>query len=211
MQAVTVTMTKMLKLVLASSSPRRQMLLAQAGYDFDVVDPPIEEPTDLGPALMPAERAEALAYFKARSVADGMEGAYVIGADTVVAAGGESAEVLGKPADRVEAERMLRSLSGTRHRVITGVALLGPGARRQIASDATHVTMRPMTDAQIEAYIESGEWIGKAGAYAIQETADRFVEKIEGSWSNVVGLPIEMVTRMIAAAGAGRGESDRAR
>lgn len=209
MQAATVT--GMLKLVLASSSPRRRMLLAEAGYDFDVVDPPIEEPADLGSELSPAERAEALAYFKARSVADGMGRAYVIGADTVVASAGESAQVLGKPADRVDAERMLRSLSGTRHQVITGVALLGPGARRQIASDLTHVTMRPMTDAQIEAYIESGEWIGKAGAYAIQETADRFVDKIEGSLTNVVGLPVELVIRMISAAGAGRGESDRAR
>ncbi len=208
MQAVTVT--TMLKLVLASSSPRRRMLLAGAGYDFEVVDPPMEEPTDMGSALTPAERAEALGYFKARSVADGMKDACVIGADTVVACAGESAVVLGKPADRAEAERMLRSLSGTRHQVITGVALLGPGDRRQIASAVTHVTMRPMTDAEIEAYIESGEWIGKAGAYAIQETADRFVDKVEGSFSNVVGLPIEMVIGMIASAGAGRGESERA-
>jgi len=184
------------------------MLLAEAGYDFDVVDPPIEEPTDLGAELSPAERAEALAYFKARTVADGLDGGYVIGADTIVALPGESAEVIGKPADRIEAERMLRSLSGTRHQVITGVALLGPGGHRQIASAVTHVTMRPMTDAEISAYIESGEWIGKAGAYAIQETADRFVDKVEGSFSNVVGLPIEMVTGMLAAAGASRGESD---
>jgi len=187
------------------------MLLAEAGYDFEVVDPPIEEPTGLGPALSPVERAEALAYFKARSVADGKPRAYVIGADTVVATAGKSAKVLGKPADRVEAERMLRDLSGTLHQVITGVALLGPGGHRQIASAVTHVTMRPMTDAEIEAYVESGEWIGKAGAYAIQETADRFIERIEGSLTNVVGLPIEMVTRMIASARAGRGESDRAR
>ncbi len=204
-------MTEQLKLVLASSSPRRRTLLAEAGYDFEVVDPPIEEPTDLGVALSPGERAEALAYFKARTVADGMDGAYVVGADTVVALPGESAEVLGKPADRAEAERMLRSLSGTRHQVITGVALLGPGACRQIASTVTHVTMRPITDVEIEAYLESGEWIGKAGAYAIQETADRFVDKVEGSFSNVVGLPLEMVIGMIVAAGASRCESDRVR
>ncbi len=200
--------TEMLKLVLASSSPRRRQLLAEAGYDFEVVDPPIEEPTDLGPALMPTGRAEALAYFKARSVADFMPHAYVLGADTVVASAGAQAELLGKPADSIEAARMLRRLSGTRHEVITGVALLGPGGYRHISSDVTYVTIRPMTEGEIEAYVASGEWIDKAGAYAIQESADRFVEKVEGSFSNVVGLPMEMVGRMIAAASIGGGESD---
>ena len=204
MQAV----TEMLKLVLASSSPRRRQLLAEAGYDFEVVDPPIEELTDFGAALRPTGRAEALAYFKARSVAELMPHAYVIGADTVVAAAGAPGELLGKPADSIEAERMLRRLSGTRHQVITGVALLGPGGYRQISSDVTHVTMRAMTKEEIEAYVASGEWIDKAGAYAIQESADRFVEKVEGSFSNVIGMPMEMVGRMLAAASAGRGESD---
>ncbi len=171
----------------------------------------IDEPTDLGASLSPAGLAEALAYFKARSVADVREAACVVGADTIVATAGPSSRVLGKPADRHDAERMLRSLSGTRHQVITGVAVIGPGARRQIASDLTYVTMRPMTDSEIAAYLESGEWIGKAGAYAIQETADRFVDKVEGSFSNVVGLPVEMVVGMIAAAGLGRGERDRIR
>jgi len=199
---------EMLKLVLASSSPRRRQLLAEAGYDFEVVAPPIEEPTDLGAALGPAERAEALAYFKARSVAQFMPRAYVLGADTVVAAAGTPPELLGKPADSIEAARMLRRLSGTRHQVITGVALLGPAGYRHIASDTTYVSLRPMTQEEIEAYVASGEWGGKAGAYAIQESADRFVEKVEGSFSNVVGLPMEMVGRMLAAASAERGESD---
>ena len=202
MQAV----TEMLKLVLASSSSRRQQLLAEAGYDFEVVDPPIAEPTDLGPALMPAGRAEALAYFKARSVAEFMPQAHVLGADTVVAAAGASGELFGKPADSIEAARMLRRLSGTRHQVITGVALLGPGGYRHISSDVTYVTMRPMSQQEIDAYVASGEWISKAGAYAIQESADRFVEKVEGSFSNVVGLPMEMVGRMLAAASAGRSD-----
>ena len=92
---------------------------------------------------------------------------------------------------------MLETLSGSRHAVITGVALLGPGPRRLIASDTTHVTMRRMTDDEIQAYLDSGEWQGKAGAYAIQETADRFVTSVEGSFTNVVGLPMELVRRML--------------
>lgn len=192
--------TEMLKLVLASSSPRRRQLLAEAGYDFEVVDPTIEEPANLGSALGPAGWAEALAYFKARSVAQFIPNAYVLGADTVVAAAGAARELLGKPADHIEATQMLRRLSGTRHQVITGVALLGPAGYRQISSDVTYVTLRPMTEEEVQAYVDSGEWIGKAGAYAIQESADRFVEKVEGSYSNVVGLPMEMVGRMFAAA-----------
>ena len=108
------------RLVLASSSPRRRLLLADAGFDFEVVAPAMAEPADLGGSLSPAGRAEALAYFKARSVADRYGGACVLGADTLVAAGGQ---VFGKPADRREAEAMLGRLAGTRHTVITGVAL----------------------------------------------------------------------------------------
>ena len=104
---------------------------------------------------------------------------------------------MGKPANVAEAGSMLSSLSGTRHVVITGVAILAPGGVRIIAAETTYVTMRKMTEAEIEGYIASGEWDGKAGAYAIQETADRFVEKLEGSFSNVVGLPMELVGRML--------------
>ena len=185
------------RLVLASSSPRRRRLLGEAGFDFDVVPPFVEEPADFAPCVLPAQQAEALAYLKARSVAEGLPGACVLGADTLVAAGGE---VLGKPSDRLDARRMLQGLSDSRHAVISGVALLGPGGRRRIASEVTFVTMRPMSSMEIEEYLASGEWIGKAGAYAIQETADRFVDKVEGSFSNVVGLPIELAVEMIAEA-----------
>jgi septum formation protein len=119
----------------------------------------------------------------------------VLGADTIVVVNGE---ILGKPTDRADAERMLRALSGTRHRVITGVALLEPDGRRRITSDVTCVTLRGMSEREIADYLDSGEWIGKAGAYAIQETADRFVQKVEGSWSNVVGLPMETVGQLLA-------------
>jgi len=189
-------------LILASSSPRRKMLLRQAGLEFRAVDPPIPEPRDIDEELTPTEHAEALAYFKACSVEVSNEDAAILGADTVVSVGGE---ILGKAPAPAQAAEMLAKLSGTRHEVITGVALLGPGHRRMIASDTTHVTMRTITPTEIDQYVESGEWCGKAGSYAIQETGDRFVASVEGSFSNVVGLPMELVARMLEAFGARAG------
>ena len=183
------------RLILASSSPRRKKLLAEAGFEFDVVPPAISEP-DYGPTqLSPRQQAESLAYFKARVVAEQYPQGRVLAADTIVAADGR---VLGKAADRNEAAAMLATLSGTRHAVITAVVILGPGQTRLIASEISYVTMRKISKEQIEAYIELGEWSGKAGAYAIQETADKFIEKIEGSFTNVVGLPMELLDRMLA-------------
>lgn len=183
------------RLILASGSPRRLALLREAGHAFDVSPPPIAEPNEDLSSLSPAARAEALAYFKARSVAERQPCAWVLAADTIVALDGT---VLGKPADVEDARRMLGMLSGTRQAVITGVALLGPCGRRLIASDTTYVTMRRFADDELEEYVHSGEWEGKAGAYAIQETADRFVTRVEGSFTNVVGLPMELVERMLA-------------
>ena len=185
------------RLILASGSPRRRQLLTEAGIAFEAVQPSIAEPDEHLRDLAPAAQAEALAYFKARAVADKHPGALVLGADTLVAAG---RTVIGKPADADDARRMLRSLSGTRHAVITGVALIHLDGQRTIASELTWVTMRPMSDEDIEDYIASGEWVDKAGAYAIQETAERFVESLEGSFSNVVGLPMELLRRMLAQA-----------
>jgi septum formation protein len=180
-------------LVLASSSPRRRHLLAEAGYNFEVAPPPIDEPTRWPAETPPAALAEALAYFKARSVAETHPDASVLGADTICACNGR---VMGKPADADHARAMLHELSHNRHAVVTGVAVLD-GTRRRIASDITWVTMRPMTPADIEDYIASGEWDGKAGAYAIQESADRYVERLDGSFSNVVGLPMELLGRLL--------------
>lgn len=177
------------RFILASSSPRRKQLLSEAGYEFETVDPPIDEPASPVRALNPSEVAEALAYFKARSVADGRPDAMILGADTICAVGDE---ILGKPADADDARRMLRTLSSTPHHVITGIALLGPGVR-MITSDRTRIHMRPLSETELEDYIASGEWEGKAGAYAIQETADRFVTNVDGSFTNVVGLPVELV------------------
>jgi len=180
-------------LILASSSPRRRALLREAGLDCRVVEPDIREPDHIL-GLPPVQQAEALAYFKARTVQQRHGDAVLLGADTIVWAGGQ---ILGKPRDGSEARSILQTLSGTTHEVITGVALLGPGNLRIIASEITRVTMRPITPQEIEGYIESGEWQGKAGAYAIQETGDRFIECLDGSFTNVVGLPIELVKRML--------------
>ncbi len=192
-------------IVLASASPRRRDLLAAAGIDFEVEPPPVEEPRHLAPGLTPAAQAAALAYFKARAVADGRRERTVLAADTIVAAGGE---VLGKPTDAHDARRMLRLLSHNRHEVLTGVALLLPDGRRRVECDGTVITIRPMTDEEVEAYVASGEWIGKAGGYAIQETADRFVTAVDGSFTNVVGLPMERVERMLREMGVPRNASE---
>jgi len=183
-----------IRLVLASDSPRRRDLLAAGGYSFQVESPPFDEPTGLPQDLTPSAVAQALAYYKARSVWDTRRDAHVLGADTLVALG---SEIMGKPTDEAHARRMLHALSHSRHRVITGIALLCPSGERIIASNTTFVTMRPMGPADIDAYIESREWVGKSGSYAIQESADQFVTKLEGSFSNVVGLPMEMLGRLL--------------
>lgn len=187
------------RIILASSSPRRRQLLRDSGIGFQAITPPFHEPAgSLLCHLPPSQQAESLAYFKARAVADQFPEATVLGADTVVAAA--DGQVLGKPDGPQQAMEMIEQLSGTRHAVITGVALLGPNRRRHIASATSYVTMREMTTAQIQDYIDSGKWQGKAGAYAIQEPADRFIDSVEGSLTNVKGLPMELVQQMIAMA-----------
>ena len=182
-------------IILASSSPRRRQLLADGGYVFSVHAPTIDEPDGAFHGLSPSQQAEALAYFKARTISTPRREGLVLGADTIVAVGGA---VLGKPDDEPDARRMLGLLSGTRHQVVTGLALLDVArSRRLIASDVTHVRMKPLSPNDIDAYIATLEWQGKAGAYAIQETADRYIESIEGSWSNIVGLPMELLANML--------------
>jgi septum formation protein len=162
--------------------------------------------------LHPAQQAEALSYFKAREISDKHPDDFVLAADTIVAAAGQ---ILGKPCDEADARRILCALSGTRHAVITGVTLIAPTGRtsagasettsagpvpsRMIASETTWVTMRKLSAGDIDSYIASNEWQGKAGAYAIQETGDQYIEMVQGSFSNVMGLPIELVRRMLDA------------
>lgn len=184
--------------ILASRSPRRRELLAEAGYRFRVVPPPLDEPPP-GPGTTPAHLAEALAYFKASSVLARHPDSIVLGADTVVALGDE---VFGKAQDEPHAREILSVFSGTRHRVITALALIlppprpGGGEHRLLASTATHVSMRRLAAEEIDRYVASGQWRDKAGAYAIQEGADAFIEKVEGSFTNVIGLPMELLEQL---------------
>ncbi len=188
--------------ILASRSPRRSELLRQAGYRFRVVPPPLAEPLAAAPGSSPAQVAEALAYFKVRSVQADHPEEMILGADTVVACGDQ---ILGKACDEAEARRILSIISGARHNVTTGVALLVPDgsggqARRLLAAETSYVTMRRLSQEQIDQYVASGQWRGKAGAYAIQESGDELIEGFEGSFTNVVGLPMELLERMLAKA-----------
>lgn len=183
-------------IILASQSPRRSALLAEAGVAFEIVPPTCDEPTTTGTHDDPARFAESISYFKARSVADAHPDRVVLGADTVVAVG---RTIYGKPVDMHDARRILSALLGITQQVITGVTLYrAADRRRSICHEVTHVTMREMSDEELDAYLAGGDWEGKAGAYGIQGEADRFVERCDGSYSNVVGLPIELVKRMLA-------------
>ncbi|MHB8301816.1 MAG: Maf family protein [Acidobacteriaceae bacterium] len=189
-------------LVLASASPRRRELLAQAGFTFDVQSIPVDEALQTGEA--PVDYVQRLAREKAEVVFRAhMEGhdatgepLLVLGADTIVVC---EEEVLGKPADDEDAARMLRLLSGRTHQVLTGVCLISPHSL-EVAAESTSVTMLPRTDEELRAYIATGEPRGKAGAYAIQGRASRWIPRIEGCYFNVVGLPLARVGAMIEAA-----------
>ncbi len=196
-------MTAFPEFILASRSPRRRDLLAEAGYRFRVEPPTLAEPQSLAVDLTPIQLAEALAYFKARSVQRRHRDDVILGADTVVAHAGR---VFGKADDADVARQILTELSGTIHEVITALAVLLPPAepgqtsRRLIAADTTRVHMRPISADEIERYVASGEWRDKAGAYAVQETGDAFIDHLDGSYSNVVGLPMELLQRVLARA-----------
>jgi septum formation protein len=184
-------------IVLASASPRRQEILRNAGIDFVVQPADIDE--TVRPGESPRECAERLAREKARVVAQQRPGDFILGADTIVVVDGE---ILGKPRDTEDAARMLRLLSGRAHEVITGVCLIGPGGVENVQSERTLVAMSEIGAKEIQAYIETGEPMDKAGAYAIQGIASRWIPRIEGDYFNVVGLPMALVWRMLRERGA---------
>lgn len=182
-------------LVLASASPRRRELLLSAGFEFDVDPAHVDESQQPGEA--PAAYVERIACAKARAVALRHPSATVIAADTAVIV---DDELFGKPADDREAGRMLRRLSGRAHEVWTGVAVLRDSVLRY-GLERTTVWMRAISEDEVDAYVRSGEPLDKAGAYAIQGLASRFVERIDGSRSNVVGLPMATVLQLLEVTG----------
>jgi septum formation protein len=194
------------RLVLASASPRRQELLRNAGILFEVCPANIAE-TPLSREL-PRAHAERLAREKAQAISIQRPHDFILGADTIVVIEGE---ILGKPSDEQDAAQMLHLLSGRTHQVITGVCLRGPDLRtdnqelrtgfEDTRSELTHVTIAELSAEEIHTYVATQEPMDKAGAYAIQGLASRWISRIEGDYFNVVGLPIALVYRMLKERG----------
>lgn len=189
--------SRSVQLLLASASPRRRALLAAAGFRFDVAAVDVDE------RLLADEAPDAyvarLARSKARAASIGYPDHVVVAADTTVVA--DTEEVLGKPLDADQAAAMLRRLAGRLHTVLTGVTVRA-GRREATAVDRTRVTFLPLSNEEIVWYVAGGEWHDKAGGYGIQGLASRFVARIDGSYGNVVGLPIPVVCRLLSEVGA---------
>ena len=189
-------------LILASASPRRRALLARLGLPFEIVPSDVLEALPLG--VPPARLAEGMARAKARDVAvrvgtRGEPPVVVLGADTLVIL---EDQALGKPTSREEGRAMLAALRGRTHEVVTAVALVeAPAGREATASVMSRVVMRPYTDGEIEAYLDTGEPNDKAGAYAVQGEGGRLVARVEGCYTNVVGLPLRTTARLLRAFG----------
>ena len=181
---------------MASQSPRRRELLKTLTSHFETIVSQAEEIIDLEKS--PTENVKVLAEKKMEWVAKNNPGRFIIGADTVVALDNE---ILGKPKDQKDAYRILQLLSGNLHEVITGVAAIGPGIDRFIQAEISKVKFKILTDRQIKDYIATGEPMDKAGAYAIQGKGAELMEFYEGSYSNIVGFPLEMVKPLLIRAG----------
>ena len=184
-----------MRLVLASASPRRAELLRAAGFTFETLPPVVDEAPHI--AESPAAFALRVAREKAACASSFHQDGAILAADTIVVV---ADQILGKPADSADATRMLQLLSGAEHVVQTAVVVRA-GGREWSDLASTRVRFSPLTPEEIAWYVATGEPAGKAGAYAIQGHAARFVSWIEGSWSNVVGLPVAMVYRMLREAG----------
>jgi nucleoside triphosphate pyrophosphatase len=180
-------------LLLASTSPQRRAILAQLGIPFDVAPPAYEEHDPPGAA--PVDVVRAHAQGKARSVAGVADGRPVLGVDTEVVLDGV---VYGKPANAAEAEAMLEALGGRTHVVVSGLCLVTPGWE-ELEHEETRVSFRPLTPRDLGRYVASREWEGRAGAYAIQGLGGGLVERIEGDYLNVVGLPGALLVGLLAS------------
>lgn len=179
-------------LLLASTSPQRRAILEQLGIPFDVVAPRYDEVDP--PEADAVELVSAHAREKARSVADEAAGRPVLGVDTAVVLAGR---IYSKPRDAADAERMLEALSGQTHAVLSGLCVLTPGWEL-VETDCTFVRFRALTPRDLAHYVASGEWMGRAGGYAIQGLGASLVERIEGDFLNVVGLPAALLVRILA-------------
>jgi septum formation protein len=183
-----------MELILASASPRRQELLRAAGIEFTVM--PANIPEEARAGELPQQFSERLAREKASVIWNKLaidSGRLVLGADTIVVV---DDHILGKPADAADAARMLHMISGRAHRVITSVCLIGSGVE-EVRSEITLVYVDSISEEEIPNYIATGEPMDKAGAYAIQGLASRWIPRIEGDYSNVVGLPIALVNGLL--------------
>ena len=181
------------RLILASNSPRRIVLLKSLGYHFDIVPHDIEE-CIIGDVL-PMELVQNLAFLKATDVARRVSNAIIISADTVIV---HKKSILGKPKDISDAKRILSILSDSEHDIISGVCVMEmPSRKKMLRIERTHIKMKSIEDEEIDRYILTGEPMDKAGAYAIQGEGSKFVEKIDGSYSNAVGLPLELLQEML--------------
>ena len=183
------------RFILASASPRRRKLLAQAGYEFKVVPSDIDESQFSPQGFNGSDFAKKLALAKAKDVAARFPDKLVVGADTIAEFDGQ---IIGKPLDADHAEEITRKLFSNPHKVITAVAIVRLADDLELVdSDTTIVYPKKLTDEQISEHIKSKSWQDKAGAYAIQEKGDEFIERIEGSLTNVMGMPLELFERMI--------------
>ena len=187
------------KFILASASPRRKLLLKEAGYEFEIVVSDVDESkfATEGAGITSTSHTMELALAKAKDVAVKYPDRLVMGADTVVDFEGK---IIGKPEDATHAEEITRMLFSAPHEVITGIALVKLSDNTEIIRAAvTKVYPKKLSEQQIAEHITNGLWKGKAGAYGIQETGDEFVERIEGSFTNVIGLPMELVGEIFSS------------
>lgn len=181
------------RLILASSSPRRVALLKSLGFQFDIIPHTIKESIPSG--VLPEELVMHLAYRKAEDVAKKAQNAIIIAADTIILHG---RNIFGKPKDMRDAKRILSMLRNSEHDVVSGVCMMDtPSKRKVLRISRTYIKMKTISDDEIDVYIRSGEPLDKAGAYAIQGEGGKFIECIDGSLSNVVGLPLELIQEML--------------
>ena len=191
-----INMSTELPLFLASASPRRKQLLTEAGFVFTTLVPDEHAEDGRLPDELPEDYVRRLAFQKAKNVADKIDQGIIIGGDTIVLCGGD---ILEKPIDRNDARNMLRQLRGQIHYVLSGLCLVKKTADSETAlcrAEFTKLTMKPISDADLESYLDTGKWQGKSGSFGYQDGID-WIVVIEGSESNVVGLPMELLQKML--------------